>query len=106
MDIKITQKNDWIYVVVHGRLDGFTFELLAHRLRTIFQMGYKKMALNLGAVDYINIASIRLVVSIAKKLSLSGGQLKIVGQTNEATQLIEFFGKKFVKFEDCFHEEK
>ena len=100
----MTTRNQWIYIKAIGRLDNFTFETLAHRLRTLVQMGNKNIVIDLSNVDYINIASIRLLVSIAKKLKNNDGELQLLGSNNKVLSLVEFFGKKYITFQTHLNE--
>ena len=98
MEIHLQKTADFLKVSVEGRLDNFTYEHLTERMRTVFEMGYTKLCLDISKTTYMNIATIRFVVSFAKQMKSTGGELAIMGTSEPARTNLSVFGSKYLKF--------
>ena len=66
MEAQVEEKGEVVVVRVQGRLDAASSPQLEKKLNSIIESGHFKMVLNLGGVDYLSSAGMRLMLSVSK----------------------------------------
>ena len=75
MDIVLNQEADVWVLAIRGRLDAVSSPQLEERLGQWFEQGGKKLVFNLGELEYISSAGLRVFLSTAKKMKAASGKM-------------------------------
>jgi anti-sigma B factor antagonist len=80
--------------VVHfeGNLDTNTAPEAQDSLDRLGAEGVKKIIVNFQDLDYISSAGLRVLLATAKKMSASGGNLRICGLNETVNEVFEISG--------------
>ena len=78
MDINVSYRNKWTLVHFEGRLDSFTSQAFAHKVKILLKMGKKHLAFDLSKCECINLASLRFLRSIHIQLKNQEGKLALL----------------------------
>jgi anti-anti-sigma factor len=77
MDITARRQNDILVLDLAGRLDTATAGGAYDTTVEIAKGGAKRVLLNLDKLDYVSSAGLRVILTLAKLLQSSGGEMKI-----------------------------
>ena len=88
-----TREVDGITVVdLAGRLDSSTSGDASDEMVRIVRSGAMKIVLNLGRVEYISSAGLRVILIAAKLLKSSRGEMKICNTNGVVKEVLEVSG--------------
>jgi anti-sigma B factor antagonist len=75
-----------------GRLDTNTSSEAEMMLVGVIEQGVSKILLNFNELDYISSAGLRVLLATAKKLSASGGTLRICALNDVVQEVFDVSG--------------
>jgi anti-anti-sigma factor len=81
-----------IIVAVKGRMDAVSAPELEDRLGDWMDKGETQIIIDLGGLDYISSAGLRIILATAKKLKDKGGQLLLACLTKMVKEVFEISG--------------
>ena len=91
MEIKKVNNNDELVITVKGRLDTNTApELEKGALEDL--ANFKKLRLDLAALDYISSAGLRVVLTLHKNMSGKGAKLVVSHPKDEVMEVFDMTG--------------
>ncbi|HUG54051.1 MAG TPA: STAS domain-containing protein [Vicinamibacteria bacterium] len=86
------ETHDGVLVVAPiGRLDSNSSDDLEKALRSRLD-GRPRLVIDLGGVDYVSSAGLRVLLIAAKRMHETGGQLVLCGLASSVHQIFEFAG--------------
>jgi len=92
MDINTRQIEDTTVVDIAGRLDSTTSGAAYDQLVAIAKSGSKKVAINLGQLEYLSSAGLRMILVMVKLLKGSGGSANICHAHGVVKEVLETSG--------------
>ncbi len=92
MEAKVEEKGDVVVVRVHGRLDAASSPQLEKKVNSIIETGHFKLLLNLGDVDYLSSAGMRLMLSVSKRLKHLEGKVVACNLNDDVMDVIKMAG--------------
>lgn len=92
MEAQVEEKGDIVVVRVLGRLDAASSPQLEKKINSIIETGHFKLILNLGGVDYLSSAGMRLMLSVSKKLKHLEGKIVACNLNDEVLDVIKMAG--------------
>ncbi len=108
MEINIQRRDKIIYVSLQGRFDAVGSKDVASTLKTALEPDDLFMILDMGQVDYLSSAGLRIILSIHKRFTQSGGAMTIVRLQPYCRDVMEMvgFASAFPIFESTQEAEK
>ncbi len=79
-------------VDVSGFLDAHTSSQLENTLNSLVEAGDYNLILDLKGLDYINSASLGLLMGIAKRVRPQGGDIRLVNLSEKINKIISVLG--------------
>jgi anti-anti-sigma factor len=104
MEITPRQHGDVLVLDMIGRLDTSTSGTAHDAVVNVANTGPKKVILNLDKVDYVTSAGLRVILTLAKLLQSSSGELKICRASAPVKEVLETSG--FNSLIKIFDDEK
>lgn len=92
MEIGEDRPGDVLVLAPVGRIDTTTSSGLEERLLHGVSEGERRLVLDLAGVEYISSAGLRVLLRLAKKMQLSGGDLVLCGLGDSVRQVFELAG--------------
>ncbi len=92
MNISVNDQGDVSVVHFEGNLDTNTAPEAQDSLDRLGAEGVKKIIVNFQDLDYISSAGLRVLLGTAKKMSASGGNLRICGLNETVNEVFEISG--------------
>lgn len=92
MEAHVEEKGDVVVVRVDGRLDAASSPQLEKQINSIIDAGHFKLLLNLGNVDYLSSAGMRLMLSVTKKLKHLEGKVVVCSLNEDVMDVIKMAG--------------
>lgn len=92
MEAHVEEKGDVVVVRVDGRLDAASSPQLEKQINSIIDAGHFKLLLNLGNVDYLSSAGMRLMLSVTKKLKHLEGKVVVCSMNDDVMEVIKMAG--------------
>jgi serine/threonine-protein kinase RsbW len=92
MDIITRTQNDVTVVAVAGNLDSTTSPHAQQALDGVLARGGRKVALDCTALDYISSAGLRVLLGTSKRLSGTGGALRLFGLNETVREVFDISG--------------
>jgi anti-anti-sigma factor len=92
MKLSDDRQGDVLIVRPEGRIDTNTSEELEKWLASRLDGGPKRLVMDLGALDYISSAGLRVFLMTLKKVKGSGGQLVLAGLNTSVRQIFDLAG--------------
>lgn len=77
---------------LEGRLDAASAPLLEQRINPLIQEGHYHLLLDFSRVDYLSSAGMRVLLSVAKRLSAKKGELILFSLGEEVLEVIKMAG--------------
>lgn len=77
---------------IEGRINGGNAGELEEALLTLLNKGAQQLVLDFGGVDYISSAGLRVVLLIAKKVTVAAGNLILCGMQPGVFEVFEMCG--------------
>jgi anti-anti-sigma factor len=91
MEIREETRDGVLVMAPMGRLDSNTSGALEQALRDRLD-GHRRLVIDLGAVDYISSAGLRVLLVAAKRLRDGEGALVLCSLAESVRQVFEFAG--------------
>jgi len=79
MEIKTAKQGDITVVTLAGRFDAQSAGQVDASLQPLLQQGGQKLLVDMGGVEYVSSAGLRVLLATAKKTSALGGRLALCG---------------------------
>lgn len=101
MQISEIQQDDILIVVLVGRADSDGTAILDEVLHSALQKGYSKIILDIGKLEYINSAGLRIFAEALKLTQAKGGDLYLTPPPPRVRRVFEIIGfDNFFQFFD------
>ena len=104
MQINTRQVDGMTVIDMSGRLDTSTSGAAYDELVAIAKSGVTKVVLNLDKMEYVSSAGLRIILTAAKLLKSSMGEMKICHANGVVKEVLEISG--FNHLIDIYDEEK
>jgi len=104
MEINARHQGDILILDMAGRLDKSTSGNAHDALANFANSGAKRVVLNLDRLDYVTSAGLRVILTLAKLLQSSSGELKICRASAPVKEVLETSG--FSSLIKIFDDEK
>ncbi len=104
MQIDTRQVDGMTVIDMSGRLDTSTSGAAYDEMVAIAKSGVTKVVLNLDKMEYVSSAGLRVMLTVAKLLKSSMGELKICHANGVVKEVLEVSG--FNHLIDIYDEEK
>ncbi len=92
MEITTRKQGDASIVAIVGKLDSATSPKAQQALDEIVSGGARKLAVDFSKLDYISSAGLRVLLSIARKLKVTGGTLRTFGHNETVREVFDISG--------------
>lgn len=92
MEVTIKQENNATVASVDGRLDAVSAPELERQLSAAIDAGQKSMILDLGGLEYISSAGLRVILTTAKRVKTAQGKLVLCNIRDTVMQIFEISG--------------
>src|SRR5882724_2855909 len=92
MEIVRNQKEDYLELVVAGRLDGYWAQHLTTSVGDVMREGTHAVRLNLAQTTYISSAGIGVLVEIHKQFTAVNGSFAVVNPSRAVAKVLEMVG--------------
>ncbi len=92
MEISSREVSDILVVDMAGRLDTSTSGDAYDEMVEIAQSGAKQVVLNLDKLEYVSSAGLRVILTAAKLLQASTGEMKICHANGVVKEVLETSG--------------
>jgi len=92
MEIETTQMIDVRVIEVRGHLDTNTSPEAEEAINALIDDGAEKLLIDFAALEYISSAGLRILLATAKKLKVSGGDLRICGLNETVQEVFDISG--------------
>ena len=92
MEIQVREEQAASVVAISGRLDTTTAAEFQERLEETVKAGKKILILNMGELQYISSAGLRVVLQIAKELKAEQGDVYLACLKNPAKEIFSMSG--------------
>lgn len=89
MDFKVVAKDDVTLIEVGGQLIVGNRQLLKEQVLDQLERGDRKFILDFSKTDYIDSSGLGVLVTLSKKIREQGGQLSLVGLSEDLRTLFE-----------------
>lgn len=92
MKISKTHSGEWTVVTLEGELNTMTASRVEDDLKKEVENGQRKLAVDLGGVNYISSAGLRVFLMIAKQLNAQGGVLRLAAMQMQVKEVFDVSG--------------
>lgn len=92
MEILTRREGEVLHVILSGRLDAAWSGTAGKRLDDILRLGSHQLMLDLGAVEYLSSAGIRVLMLFAKRLQAIGASLRLGAESPQVRNVLEMVG--------------
>lgn len=92
IEIRLADEDEVPVVTLTGRLDGFGAQQLETGLKEIVRDDTRSVIFNLGGVDYLSSAGIRVLLGLKKKLKQRDGTLALINVRDFPKNVLEMSG--------------
>ena len=92
MDIKVSQEGRATVISASGKIDAMTAPALESTLSDLVGEGKLCLALDLGDIEYISSAGLRVILAIAKSLKGKSGMLLLANARGPVQEVFEISG--------------
>ena len=89
MGFKVVAKDDVTLIEVGGQLIVGNRQLLKEQVLDQLERGDRKFILDFSKTDYIDSSGLGVLVTLSKKIREQGGQLSLVGLSEDLRTLFE-----------------
>jgi anti-anti-sigma factor len=100
IEIRLADEDEVPVVTLTGRLDGFGAQQLETGLKEIVRDDTRSVIFNLGGVDYLSSAGIRVLLGLKRKLKQRDGTLALINVRDFPKNVLEMAG--FLKVLDIY----
>ena len=92
MNVEVQRQDGNLIALVEGSVDGNNAAAFQASLQDSVQEGDKSMVLDLGALDYISSAGLRVLLLVAKDMQNSGANFAICSLQGQVRELFSVSG--------------
>ncbi len=92
MDIRENNSGKVNIVSIQGSIDALTAEQITDRLNEVIARGEVHLILDLGQVDFMSSAGLRMILGALKKTRQKGGDLYIAAAQTGVARLLKMSG--------------
>lgn len=92
MDVTQKKQGKALILSVTGRLDAVTSPIFEDRLVRLIEGGEWNLILDLGRLDYLSSAGLRAILSTAKKIPRSEGQMIVCNLSGMIREVFSISG--------------
>lgn len=92
LEIATKEVNDVVVFDLIGNLDTNTAPDAETSINGYLESGTKKMVMNLGQTKYVSSAGLRVFLATAKKMTASGGAVKLCGANEVVQEILDISG--------------
>ncbi|MBO9308433.1 MAG: STAS domain-containing protein [Chloroflexi bacterium] len=92
MQVSVSEMRRVMLIEVSGRVDSLSATKLGEALNEQIDSGRNRLVIDLSNVEYISSAGLRELVSAAKKVRSSGGDLRIAGPSHRVRDVLQLAG--------------
>ena len=92
MNITLTKEDKALVASIEGRLDAATSSEMETQLNEAIKKEKSSLLLDLGSLDYISIAGLRVILSLAKTVKASGQTFMLCSLQDSVKQIFEISG--------------
>jgi anti-sigma B factor antagonist len=92
LEVNTNEINDVVIVKLQGSLDTNTAPDAETEINKWLENGTKKMVINLEQANYVSSAGLRIFLATAKKITASGGVLKLCGANDVVQEILDISG--------------
>ncbi len=92
--LKISELSvDGIFILIlEGKLDSITSELLEKKLESLLAHGEKTFLIDFEKLEYISSFGLRIVIGIAKKVKAAGNNFYLASMNESVREIFEVTG--------------
>jgi anti-sigma B factor antagonist len=92
LEVNVNEINDIVIVKLLGNLDTNTAPDAESEINKKLEEGVQKMVINLEQTNYVSSAGLRIFLATAKKITASGGVLKLCGANDVVQEILDISG--------------
>jgi anti-sigma B factor antagonist len=92
LEVNVNEVNDVVIVKLLGNLDTNTAPDAESEINKKLEEGVQKMVINLEQTNYVSSAGLRIFLATAKKITASGGVLKLCGANDVVQEILDISG--------------
>ena len=92
LEVNVNEIKDVIIVKLQGNLDTNTAPDAESEINKKLEEGALKMIINLEKTNYVSSAGLRIFLATAKKITASGGVLKLCGANDVVQEILDISG--------------
>ncbi len=92
MNIQIKQEGEIMVVSASGKIDAMTAPAFESSLTDLIDKGRLKLVLDLGGVEYISSAGLRVILASAKALKGKNGKMLLAGPRGPVKEVFDISG--------------
>ena len=92
LEVNVNEINDVVIVKLQGNLDTNTAPDAESEINKKLEEGVQKMVINLEKTNYVSSAGLRIFLATAKKITASGGVLKLCGANDVVQEILDISG--------------
>ena len=92
LEVNANEVNDVVIVKLLGNLDTNTAPDAEAEINKWLENGALKMVINLEQTNYVSSAGLRIFLATAKKITASGGVLKLCGANDVVQEILDISG--------------
>ncbi|MBU4376368.1 MAG: STAS domain-containing protein [Candidatus Omnitrophica bacterium] len=90
LDIKVVKKKNYVYnIELAGSLDSETYQELEDEITEINDDNIRALALDMGGVDYLSSAGIRVIISTEKALKRKQAAFAIINLQPQIKRVLD-----------------
>ena len=92
LEVNANEVNDVVIVKLLGNLDTNTAPDAEAEINKWLENGALKMIINLEQTNYVSSAGLRIFLATAKKITASGGVVKLCGANDVVQEILDISG--------------
>jgi anti-anti-sigma factor len=92
METKIQKENNATIISVTGRMDAVASPGFEKQLANLIEHGEKDLVIDLGELEYISSAGLRVILTTVKKLKEKEGRLYLCALQDTVKEIFEISG--------------
>ena len=92
LEVNVNKVNDVVIVKLMGNLDTNTAPIAETDINKLLDEGAQKMIISLDQTNFVSSAGLRIFLATAKKITASGGVLKLCGANDVVQEILDISG--------------
>ena len=92
MEISVKEYKRVAVITISGRVDSVTADEFESELIQAIDGGYTNLVLDLAAVDFLSSAGLRVLVTVRKRVTGAGGDIRIAQPSKQVIETLEITG--------------